>query len=336
MAFLTVFGPEPGANGTVSSLGEGDVTLGRDPAASVVLDHREISRRHATIRSGTSGWEIHDLGSANGIRVQGHRMEAALLQDGDEIRIGPFRIVFSADAPAAPASPPPARPGPPPLPGPAPLAGPPPLPSTSFPSPHAPPPQYDPAPASPPPGSPGRRGAPRAPAAAPKGRAGFFVGGLLALALVPAIVAGFVLLSGPARPAKPATGPGAPGNGPVTPTPAAPALPDEPLAPAAAWPPAPDPAVRAEVDRAAASLESALGAGKLEEVFVHVHPEATADLRAAFEPHRSELGRVARLLSTRRLVVAEEAWAEYEVTEDGRTFAVVFEKVEGRWLLSSL
>jgi hypothetical protein len=177
------------------------------------------------------------------------------------------------------------------------------------------------------------RGAPRPPSNAPRGRAAVFIAGLVVLALVPAAVAGLAFFSGPA---KPAAGPAASVAGPVEPTPATPLLPDEPLPPAAAWPPPPDPAVKAEVDRAAASLEAALGAGKVEEAFVHVHPEATAGLRAAFEPHRAELPRVARLLATRRLVVAEEAWAEYEVTEDGRTFAVVFEKVEGRWLLSSL
>lgn len=309
MAFLTLFGPEPGAIGRVVPLGEGDegdVTLGRDPASSLVLDHREISRRHATIRRAPSGWEIHDLGSSNGIRIQGHRMEAALLTDEDEIRIGPFRIVFSAGPAAAPLAPR-RRPPPPP-----------------FPSPEPPAPQ---------PGRTRPRGAPRSPSNAPKGRAGVFFAGIAILALVPAAVAGFVFFSGPPTPA---AGPAASVAGPVEPTPATPLLPDEPLPPAAAWPPPPDPAVKAEVDRAAASLEAALAAGKVEEAFVHVHPEATAGLRAAFEPHRAELPRVARLLATRRLVVAEEDWAEYEVTEDGRTFAVVFEKVEGRWLLSSL
>lgn len=293
MAHITVFGPEPAAIGRERTLGEERLSIGRDPGSGLVLDHHEVSRRHAAICPGPSGWEIHDLGSSNGIRVQGHRMEAALLTDGDEIRVGPFRIVFSGDLPGTPAATAP-RPAPPP----------PPVPASRTP-----------------------------PASASKRRTGALGAALLALAFVPATIAGYVLLSGPARPAG---GLAPPAAGPVGQTPAALLMPEEPLPPAAAWPPAPDPAVRAEVDRAAASLEHALGAGKIEEAFVHVHPAATADLRAAFEPHRAELARVARLLATRRLVVAEEAWAEYEVTEEGRTFAVVFEKVEGRWLLSSL
>lgn len=235
-------------------------------------------------------------------------MEAALLTDGDEIRIGPFRIVFSAGPAGAPATPALRRmPPPPPVPAPAP------------PAPHL--------------ARARSRGAPRPASNAPRGRTAAFFAGLVVLALVPAAVAGLAFFSGPE---KPAAVPVASAPGPIGPTPAAPLLPDEPLPHAAAWPPEPDPTLKAEVDRAAASLEAALGAGKIEEAFVHVHPAATAGLRAAFEPHRAELTRIARLLATRKLVVAEEAWAEYEVTEDGRTFAVAFEKVEGRWLLSSL
>lgn len=298
MTFLTLFGPGPGTGGRVLPLDDREVVLGRDPACDLVCDDREVSRRHAAFRPGTSGWEVHDLGSANGIRVQGHRMEAALLTDGDEVTIGPFRIVFSAGAIGARG---PLPPPPPP-----------------------PPPPRD---------APARRARTPRPARATGGRTGPFVAGIAALALVPALVAALAFLAGP-RQAPPAAAPPAAAPGEAAPD--APPLPDEPLPPAASWPPAPDPAIAAEVDRAATSLEAALGAGNVEEALVHVHPAAASELRAAFEPRRAELPRVARLLATRRLVVAEEAWAEYEVTEDGRTFAVVFEKQQGRWLLSSL
>ena len=297
MAFLTLFGP--GAGGRVLPLDDREVVLGRDPACDVACDHREVSRRHAAFRPGACGWEVHDLGSANGVRVRGHRMEAALLTDGDEVRIGPFRVVYSSGP--APAS----RPLPPPPPPP-------------------PPPPRD---------APPRRARRPRPGRATGGRTGAFVAGIVTLALVPAVITALAFL-GSAREAPPAAAP--PAAAPGEPAPNAPPLPDEPLPPAASWPPEPDPAVAAEVERAAASLEAALGAGNVEEALVHVHPAAASDLRAAFEPRRAELSRVARLLSTRTLVVAEEAWAEYEVTEDGRTFAVVFEKQEGRWLLSSL
>ena len=296
MAYFTLFGPGIPTEGSTFQLGESEFTLGRDPASSLVLDHRELSRRHAVICRGPSGWEIHDLGSSNGTRVQGHRMESALLSDGDEIRLGPFVLVYSGDRVAAP------RPVPPPPPvlrqGTGPAAR--------------------PARRSPPP---------------PKGGRGLLVAGLAAAVLLPSILAGVAVLSSrkASRTEAASTATATP-----EPTPAAPILPDEPLPPRSAWPPQPDPVVKAEVDRAAASLEAAFRAGNVDEVFVHVHPAATESLRAAFGPRAAELPRVAVLLATRKLVVAEETWAEYEVTEDGRAFAVVFEKLEGRWLLSSL
>ncbi len=298
MAHVTVFGPGSDATGRAVPIDGVEVTLGRDPASDVVLDDYRVSRRHAVLRRGPSGWEVHDLGSSNGIRVQGHRMEAALLRDGDEIRVGSFRLVFTEDAVAdVPCSP---RRAPPPPPVPArPLQG-------------------------------RRAHAPPAPAGARRTRGGLLLTLLAAALLLPSLFVGVVLLSG--RKVSPDTT----ADPPPVPTPAAPPLPDEPLPAPAPWPPPPDAAVKAEVDRAAASLEGALARGDVEEAFVHVHPAATESLRAAFEPRRAELPRVAALLSTRRLVVAEEAWAEYEVTEDGRSYSVVFEKVEGRWLLSWL
>ena len=296
---------DPATEGRAFQLGEGEFTLGRDPASSLVLDERGLSRRHAVIRRGPSGWEIRDLGSSNGIRVKGHRMDAALLSEGDEIRVGLFRPrLLRRPGPARSRAAGPRlrrprlrlagvlRPG---------LGrGAPRPPSAS---------STEGRPWSPRRGS----GARRTPAVHPRRRSRL---------LEPEGV--------PSRGGRPTA------TAPPEPTPAAPLLPDEPLPPASAWPPPPDPVVEAEVDRAAASLEAAFRAGNVDEVFVHVHPAATESLRAAFGPRAAELPRVAMLLATRKLVVAEEAWAEYEVTEDGRAFAVVFEKVEGRWLLSSL
>ncbi len=300
MAYFTLFGPGIPTEGSAFQLGESEFTLGRDPASSLVLDDRKLSRRHAVIRRGPSGWEIHDLGSSNGIRVQGHRLDSALLSDGDEIRLGPFVLVFSGDRVAR---------------------------STADPS-------CATASSCGSPSGDRPRSAPCPPfASSPEGRPGLLVAGLAAAVLLPSILAGVAVLSS-RKASRTEAAPTA--TTPPEPTPAAPLLPDEPLPPRSAWPPPPDPVVEAEVDRAAASLEAAFRAGNVDEVFVHVHPAATESLRAAFGPRAAELPRVAVLLATRKLVVAEEAWAEYEVTEDGRAFAVVFEKVEGRWLLSSL
>ena len=81
------------------------VSVGRDRDAALQLDDVSVSRRHAAIRPTASGYEIVDLGSLNGTYVNGSRVEALQLADGDEIQIGLFKLVFlrGASAGEAPA-----------------------------------------------------------------------------------------------------------------------------------------------------------------------------------------------------------------------------------------
>ena len=69
-------------------------TIGRDPACDLVLDHPTISLHHAVLNSDGSATTITDLGSAVGVRVNGAPVRRARLQVGDQIAIGPYRIVF--------------------------------------------------------------------------------------------------------------------------------------------------------------------------------------------------------------------------------------------------
>lgn len=65
------------------------VTIGRAEDSHVVLDDREVSRRHAQIRHDGSQYVLVDLGSKNGTRVNGGRVDRAVpLADGDEIVFG--------------------------------------------------------------------------------------------------------------------------------------------------------------------------------------------------------------------------------------------------------
>ena len=57
-----------------------------------------VSRRHAEIRRGASGWSIRDLGSTNGTIVNGARLDRPrTLADGDSVTIGPWHFVFEGD-----------------------------------------------------------------------------------------------------------------------------------------------------------------------------------------------------------------------------------------------
>lgn len=64
------------------------VVLGRDPSCDVVLNDVKCSRRHAVVERGAQGLSIRDTGSANGIYLNGRRVERAPLAPGDVVRLG--------------------------------------------------------------------------------------------------------------------------------------------------------------------------------------------------------------------------------------------------------
>ena len=69
--------------------------LGRHPQSDISLDDITVSRRHADIeRIDDGGYEIRDAGSLNGTYVNGERVEKARLNNGDEVQIGKFRMLF--------------------------------------------------------------------------------------------------------------------------------------------------------------------------------------------------------------------------------------------------
>jgi hypothetical protein len=70
-------------------------TLGRSRDCEIVLDDSSISRRHAEIRPAGDGWTVADLGSTNGVRLNGRPVEGAQpLQAGDRVELGSTEIVF--------------------------------------------------------------------------------------------------------------------------------------------------------------------------------------------------------------------------------------------------
>ena len=72
--------------------------IGRHPESDIFLDDVTVSRRHAEIRRGESGFGLHDVGSLNGTYVNRARVEEAPLASGDEIQVGKFKLVFLAGA----------------------------------------------------------------------------------------------------------------------------------------------------------------------------------------------------------------------------------------------
>jgi hypothetical protein len=71
--------------------------LGRANECELRLDDPGVSRRHAEIRVNGGEAEIIDLGSTNGIRVNGKAVPSARLLDGDRIDVGSTSLVFRRD-----------------------------------------------------------------------------------------------------------------------------------------------------------------------------------------------------------------------------------------------
>jgi pSer/pThr/pTyr-binding forkhead associated (FHA) protein len=82
---------------------EHSVTIGRDPANAIHVDEAACSRRHCQILKISSGFEITDLKSRNGTKVNGVTKDRVVLSHGDVIEIGATKIRFLArdEAPKA-------------------------------------------------------------------------------------------------------------------------------------------------------------------------------------------------------------------------------------------
>ena len=68
--------------------------VGRGTEADITVADSGVSRRHLELRITPTGVIATDLGSTNGTFVEGHRIDAATLLDGNQITIGRTRILF--------------------------------------------------------------------------------------------------------------------------------------------------------------------------------------------------------------------------------------------------
>lgn len=87
-----------GNDGAEIILDGGEVTIGRGDENLFVLKTDGISRRHARIYPYDKFWQIEDVGSTNGIKVNGETVNKVMLRDGDVVEIGPVPYTFNIDA----------------------------------------------------------------------------------------------------------------------------------------------------------------------------------------------------------------------------------------------
>jgi pSer/pThr/pTyr-binding forkhead associated (FHA) protein len=111
----TVHGPDSGSVYAVDDLAEGTgmlvvhrgpgagsrfvldrdvVSAGRHPDSDIFLDDVTVSRRHAELVRSGEGYFVRDVGSLNGTYLNRERIEEARIDNGDELQIGRFKLVF--------------------------------------------------------------------------------------------------------------------------------------------------------------------------------------------------------------------------------------------------
>jgi hypothetical protein len=86
----------PMANQTLP-LSDEVTTIGSVAGNTVVLADPAVSRKHAGIRKVEASYELADLGSTNGVYVNGHKVPKKTLEPGDIIRVGNTEAVFKRE-----------------------------------------------------------------------------------------------------------------------------------------------------------------------------------------------------------------------------------------------
>lgn len=101
--------PRPGLvtpDGAHIPLWRRELTIGRHRDCDLVLDHRDVSRRHARVRLLDGSCLVVDLGSTNGTWINGRRVppggSEVALRIGDRIEIGVFALRFDRIDPTQP------------------------------------------------------------------------------------------------------------------------------------------------------------------------------------------------------------------------------------------
>jgi pSer/pThr/pTyr-binding forkhead associated (FHA) protein len=76
-------------------LGPGNTVAGRGSDSAVFLPDVTVSRDHVRFAVDASGLSMSDLGSTNGTYVNGQRLAAGMLKEGDQLMIGKYHLRIS-------------------------------------------------------------------------------------------------------------------------------------------------------------------------------------------------------------------------------------------------
>jgi hypothetical protein len=81
--------------GRTELLGAAGGVIGRSRDCDITVDDANVSRHHAEVRPSGGSWIVRDLGSTNGVKVNGRRIQGPQsLKPGDTIELGTSRLTF--------------------------------------------------------------------------------------------------------------------------------------------------------------------------------------------------------------------------------------------------
>jgi pSer/pThr/pTyr-binding forkhead associated (FHA) protein len=81
-------------NGERHPIDKRSVVLGRSRDCDIRVEDPNVSRHHAEIRQEGATYWVVDLGSTNGLEVNGKRVKRAKLEDADRVTMGSTELVF--------------------------------------------------------------------------------------------------------------------------------------------------------------------------------------------------------------------------------------------------
>ncbi len=92
---VVVDGP---AAGTEYRLQSQSVVLGRGPGVDIAFADEAMSKRHAALELGEDGYRLRDMGSTNGVSLNGSPVSAADLKHGDRLQLGEHTLQYVVES----------------------------------------------------------------------------------------------------------------------------------------------------------------------------------------------------------------------------------------------
>jgi Protein of unknown function (DUF3662)/FHA domain len=83
--------------GRAEILGSDGAVLGRSRDCDITVEDANVSRHHAEVRPSGGSWVVRDLGSTNGVKVNGRKIDPSRpqsLKPGDVLELGTSRLTF--------------------------------------------------------------------------------------------------------------------------------------------------------------------------------------------------------------------------------------------------